>query len=303
MMDGIARRLLFAPMERTEILPSLRLVLRCALAVLGAAALVAGGQPARAQGKLDAEYLVTLGGIPVGKGHWNIEIADDRFTATATGATAGLLRWFASGNGTSSVRGKLVGGIPVLSDFDAKITSNKKTQEFRLLVEGGDAKNVLITPPSPPNPENVPLTDAHRHGVTDPMTASLVRVPGGSNIIGPGACGRTISVFDGRIRFDLQLTYKRVDQISAAKGYSGPAVVCALTFVPIAGHNPHRTAFKYLIKLREMELSLAPIAGTRVLVPFRFTVPTPIGVGIMQATEFVATAEPAQTAAATAKNP
>jgi len=41
-----------------------------------------------------------------------------------------------------------------------------------------------------------------------------------------------------------------------------------------------------------MELWLAPIAGTRVMVPFRVSVPTPIGLGVMQATQFLSVAQP-----------
>jgi hypothetical protein len=36
-----------------------------------------------------------------------------------------------------------------------------------------------------------------------------------------------------------------------------------------------------------MEVWLAPIAGTRVLVPFRAQGPTPIGEAVMEATQFV----------------
>ena len=58
-----------------------------------------------AQGKLDARYAVTLAGVPVGRGTWVIDIAEDHFSATASGQTAGLLRVFASGHGQSAVRG------------------------------------------------------------------------------------------------------------------------------------------------------------------------------------------------------
>ena len=36
-----------------------------------------------------------------------------------------------------------------------------------------------------------------------------------------------------------------------------------------------------------MEVWLAPIAGTRVLVPYRISIPTPLGLGVLQATQFV----------------
>src|ERR1043166_8976030 len=40
-----------------------------------------------AQGKLDARYEVSLGGIPLGKGAWTIDVGHDRFTAAASGGT------------------------------------------------------------------------------------------------------------------------------------------------------------------------------------------------------------------------
>ena len=36
-----------------------------------------------------------------------------------------------------------------------------------------------------------------------------------------------------------------------------------------------------------MEIWLAPIAGTRVMVPYRMSLPTPIGIGVLEATQFV----------------
>jgi hypothetical protein len=97
-------------------------------------------------------------------------------------------------------------------------------------------------------------------------------------------------VFDGRIRYDLQLAFKRMDHVKAEKGYAGPVVVCSVNFSPIAGFNPSRYAIKYIAELRDMEVWLAPIAGTRVLVPFRAQAPTPVGTAVMEATQFVSVA-------------
>jgi hypothetical protein len=96
-----------------------------------------------------------------------------------------------------------------------------------------------------------------------------------------------VSVFDGRMRYDLQLVFKRMEHVKADKGYDGPALVCAVYFTPIAGFIPSRAAIRYVSKLRDIEVWLAPIAGTRVLVPFRVQGPTPIGRVVMEATEFV----------------
>jgi hypothetical protein len=103
-----------------------------------------------------------------------------------------------------------------------------------------------------------------------------------------------MAIFDGRIRYDLDFAYKRMDKVKADKGYQGPALVCAVFFSPVAGHVPERPAVKYLTELKEMEVWLVPVAGTRVLVPFRFSLPTPLGLGVLEATQFISTPLPSK---------
>jgi hypothetical protein len=252
-----------------------------------------------AQGKLDARYTVSLGGLPVGRGAWVIDITDDHFSAAASGATTGVMRVFASGQGQSAARGTISGGQLLPSTYVSSIATDQKYDDVRMVISGGTVKEFVADPPTVPSPDRVPLTEAHRRGVSDPMTASLIRVPGNGDPVAPQACQRTSSVFDGRMRYDLRFAFKRVEPVHAEKGYAGPAVVCAVYFSPIAGHIPDRAAIKYLAELRDMELWLAPIAGTRVMVPYRVTVPTPLGVGVLQATQFVSVPQPGKASAKT----
>jgi hypothetical protein len=258
------------------------------------AALVAGAgsQSAHAQGKLDALYVATLSGIPVGKGAWNIDVEDDQFTATANGATSGLLRVFASGQGNSAAHGSVSGGQPVPSTYASTIVADNKADQVRILFSGGNVKEYLADPPPTPNPDRVPLTEANRKNVFDPMTASLLRVSGNGDTFAPEACQRTIPIFDGRMRYDLQLAFKRLEKVKSERGYQGTVVVCAVYFSPVAGHVPDRSTIKYLVAQREMEMWLAPIAGTRLMVPYRASAPTPIGLGVLQATQFVSVPRP-----------
>jgi hypothetical protein len=89
-----------------------------------------------------------------------------------------------------------------------------------------------------------------------------------------------------------------MDTVKANKGYAGPAVVCAIYFVPLAGYIPDRKAIKYLIAQRDMEVWLVPIAATRFVVPYRLSIPTPLGLGVLEATQFVATPQPTRASAA-----
>ena len=64
-------------------------------------------------------------------------------------------------------------------------------------------------------------------------------------------------------------------------------MVCAVYFTPVAGYIPDRPVIKYLAAERNMEIAFVPIAGTRILVPFRMTIPTPFGPAMLEATQFV----------------
>ena len=125
------------------------------------------------------------------------------------------------------------------------------------------------------------------------------RVGGNGDPVSPAACGRKVGVFDGRVRYNLRSEFKRMENVKAERGYQGPVVVCAVYFEPISGFIPSRSAIKYLIELRDAEVWLAPIAGTRVLVPFRFSLPTPLGLGVLQATQFVSAPQAHPTVAKT----
>jgi hypothetical protein len=254
---------------------------------------------AHGQGKLDARYSVTLSGLPIGRGSWVIDIGDDHFSTAASGATAGVMRVFASGQGQSTARGTVSGGHLVPTSYASSISTDKKYDEIRMVISAGTVKEYSAEPPNTPNVARVPLTDAHRRGVSDPMTAPLVRVPGSGDTVVPQACQRTLSIFDGRMRYDLALAFKRIETVKSQDGYQGPVVVCAVRFSPIAGHVPDRYALKYIADLRDIEMWLAPIAGTRIVAPYRVSVPTPIGVGVMQATKFVSIAQPGKASAKT----
>jgi hypothetical protein len=253
----------------------------------------AGCGSAQAQGRLEARYDATVGGLPLGNGTWQIDIKDDQFTSALSGATSGVLQVIASGQGTSAARGTVSGGQPVGTAFASSMITGKKYDEVRMLMGGGGVKEFMAEPPALPNPNRVPLTEAHRRNVVDPMTAAIIRVPGSGDTFVPEVCKRTLPIFDGRMRYDLRLSFKRLEKVKSEKGYQGTVVVCAVNFAPIAGHVPDRPVIKYMIEQRDAEIWFAPIAGTRLMVPYRISIPTPLGMGIVQATQFVSIPQPA----------
>lgn len=276
---------------------------RALASVLCASGILLAGivaDPACAQGRLDAVYEVSLGGLVIGKGHWTVVIGDAAYSATVKGKTTGLLASFGGGSGTATAQGRMTAGQFVPASYVTSILYGKKNETIRIALANGNIKDSSITPEPSVNPDRIPVTEAHRQAVIDPMTGSLLRVAGTGNPVGPEACRNKVSIFDGRMRYDLRLEYRRMEAVTAKKGYQGylgPVVVCGVFFTPVSGYVPDRFAIRYLAERRDMEISFAPIAGTRVLAPFRIKIPTPIGAGLVEATEFssVTTARAAKT--------
>jgi uncharacterized protein DUF3108 len=165
-----------------------------------------------------------------------------------------------------------------------------------MVLANGNVKDFSIDPAPPVDPDRIVVTEAHRKGVFDPMTGAMLRVPGNGEVLSPDSCRTGAGIFDGRMRYDLKLDYKRMETVKAERGYRGPALVCAIYFAPIAGYIPDRPVIKYLAAERRIEITFVPIAGTRILVPFRMTIPTPLGPAMLEATSFVTTAAPPRVA-------
>jgi hypothetical protein len=274
-----------------------------AIALLAAAvALLIGALDGRAsaEARLDARYTAMLAGLPVGKGVWQIDVADDQYSAVASGRTSGLLAVFSGGHGSAASRGVVKGGLLQAVSYASNVISDKKTDEVRMALSAGTVKEFSAEPPLPPVPDRVPVTDAHRRGVTDPMTGSLVAMAGNGATVTPDVCRRTLPIFDGRGRFDLVLSFKRIEYVRAERGYEGPVVVCGVSYRPISGHRPNRSAIRYLMESRDIEVWFAPVVGTRILAPYRISVPTVLGPAVLEANTFLVTAHPGRTGGAPA---
>jgi hypothetical protein len=265
-----------------------RLWTSCLRLALPLALSLAAADVAAAQTKLDATYSATLLGIPIGHIAWTVELRDKSFDSSATGGLTGLLRVFTSGEAEVAARGSMSGAKPVPTNFTLKVVAGRWSDDVRIVFSGDKAKEyVPHAPPPDASSKLVPLTDANRIGVLDPMTALLVYVPGTGATPVPEACDRNVAVFDGHTRYNLRLGFKRLDTVKSDQGYEGRVVVCSAKFSPVAGYDPKHFLVTYLASQRDIEIWLAPIDGSRLLVPYRVSMPTPMGLGILQANKFV----------------
>lgn len=242
----------------------------------------------RAQGKLEAGYTISMARIPVGKGTWTVDIGAEQYITSANGNASGILSVLVTGEGLISVRGLLKDGRLVPTSFASRLVQEDEIAELRMTLDGGNVTEV-VAQMLPSDRDRLPVNETHRQGVLDPLTALLIPVSGNGNVLSAEACQHTLPIFDGRRRYNLALAFKRMDKAKADKGYQGAVVVCSMAFQPVAGHRAGSLLVKYLAQGREMEIWLAPIAGTRVLAPFRLSVENLIGDLVMQASRFEST--------------
>jgi hypothetical protein len=244
---------------------------------------------AHAEGKLDASYTISFARLEVGDIFATVVFGDSDYAISARGRAGGVMKALIDGEGSFAARGTLKDGYPLPTTFTSKIVSSVETSEVTMVLDEGRVKELTAIPP--PNTNAVPVTEANRQGIVDPLTAMLFSTAVGGESLSQAACRQTLPIFDGRQRFDLKLGFKRMDKVTAEKGYAGPVVVCSVTYEPIAGHRSSAALVKYLSEGREMEMALAPIAGTRFLVPFRVSVVSMIANLVIVANRFEITAQ------------
>jgi len=257
---------------------------------------------AQAESRLDAHYTIKVAHISIGRSEVLVTVGDAAFTSAASGQASGMMRFVVSGEGAMRATGAIVDGRLVPATFVLGTTHDQDHDTIKMTLDGGNVKD-LTAETNVPDDERVPVTDADRKGIVDPLTAMLISMEGTGEMVAADACKRTLPIFDGRRRFDLALSFKRIDQVKADKGYAGPAVVCAVALHAIAGHRPGSPLFKYLTGGRDIELTFAPIVGTRLLAPYRLAISSILGNLVIEATEFTTTtaqaaAPPATTASA-----
>ena len=257
-----------------------------ALALLTAAL----GDHAHAQSNLDASYTISFARIRVGDINATMVVSDSEYAISARGHAGGVMKLLVDGEGSFSTHGTIKDGHPVPTTFTAKIVSNTETSDVTMLLDEGSVKELAAIPPS--SSDRVPVTKANRQGIVDPLTALLFSAAAAGEGLSQEVCRHTLPIFDGQQRYDLKLAFKRMDKVTAEKGYAGPVVVCSVSYEPIAGHRASTRLVKYLSEGRKMEIALAPVAGTRLLAPFRVSIESTLANLVIEATRFEATAHP-----------
>ena len=180
--------------------------------------------------------------------------------------------------------GKLIGETPrpsayAFSSQGKPIIGSVKHNSTRLGFQDYAIQHVTILPPhTPGGPKYVPLRPEHMKEGLDPITAVMML----TRLNATEPCKRTIPIFDGKQRFDLQMSPAGQQKVVEARPSGQPVIgfVCKVKYVPIAGHK-NNDETKHASEKTEIEVLLRPVPSANLLVPYRVTVATKYGTGTM----------------------
>jgi hypothetical protein len=225
--------------------------------------------------EVQAVYKVRFNGFDVGTFEFNSTVQAQTYTLTGNAqlsALLGALTW----KGETRTAGTLAANQPKPAGYTFDFNGIGKSGSIRMSFAGDNIANVSHAPPLPPQTDIVPVRDAHLKGVLDPLSAVMALARTATN--GSDPCRRKLSIFDGRQRFDLVLTFLREERIVEAKPSGQPdmALVCRVQYVPVAGHKLNEET-QHMATTSGIEIALRPVPSADLFVPHQITVPTIAG--------------------------
>ena len=234
---------------------------------------------ASSHAKLAAVYTIRFAGIKLGKFKVWSNMNSESYSMRGKGELkfiTGLL--FEIKGGTTST-GTVTRNGPKPASFAFDFKTKKNRGELAMMFEGDAVTHVMARPPFVENPKDIPVTAAHVKNVLDPLSAIFFTARTDKLNADGSVCPGRIPVFDGKQRFDLQLSHKRTVKVKTRGkgGYRGPAVVCRIKYVPIAGYKPGSSGIEFMSETDDIEVWLIKVPGYGRYVPYYVKIPTPYG--------------------------
>ena len=218
--------------------------------------------PAQADARLTIHYVISMIGVSIGQISWAIDIGPARYTTSANGKASGALSMLVNGEGHIASRGVIAGEQLSPAFFSSNVTEDGETTGLQMTFENGAVKTLrtrrALAQGRPHTGERG--RPARRRPIR--LSAMLIAAPPGEDLLTPARCERVLAIFDGQRRYNLALSFKRMDKLKIGAGYAGPTLVCAVVLEPIAGYREDSLLVKYVGRQRDMEIWFVPLRGT-----------------------------------------
>ncbi|WOF75282.1 DUF3108 domain-containing protein [Parvibaculaceae bacterium PLY_AMNH_Bact1] len=255
-------------------------------ALIGASCLLAGSAstPAMAETlptNLKVDYAIALGGFNLGTADVEANLGNGSYELDATVRTEGIADQFFETTFALESRGSFSGNRVKPARFISTYQDADSSRRVELTYPSRGAPVMAAEPAYGDGfGPHVQLNDILM--TQDPISALLL--PTRSTTTSP--CDRSLPLFDGRRRYDLQLREDGMTEVNGGENaYSGPAMRCTVGMLPVAGYE-RKTLIKLLAREDSIRVWLAPLEGGDIWIPVRMTLRTPFGGAVMRATRF-----------------
>lgn len=201
--------------------------------VTAALAVAAKADPAP-RSTLEISYAIAFWDIPLGHTTYDGALSDDTYSAKAHFETNGVIGVFWKSVIDATVNGGISAHAvsPALYDSYSRNRSNP-LQRVKVTF-GNDSPTVFADPVY--DTAKYPVSDAQKKEGVDPMSAAT-SIFTGTRVDEKHPCGAGAQVFDGRRRYDLNLTYLKDEPVTLGNGlFNGSAHLCELHYNTIAGY-------------------------------------------------------------------
>jgi Protein of unknown function (DUF3108) len=227
-----------------------------------------------------SEYVVSIFGLSVAKSNFTTTVNGARYSVSGGLRSAGLAEFFDDTHGSISASGQMGAKGVVPASYVVDYTSGAKKKRTALGFSGGAVSSVSNTPAVKKGAGWIEVTPGQLKGVADPIMAFVVKADSLDAV-----CSKTIHVFDGETRADFVLSPAGRTDVEV-DGYSGPAMTCAMRFVPVSGYRAGKKQIEYLKSHSKMQATFAPMGATGLYAPVMAKVGTQIGTVTIRAARF-----------------
>ena len=257
------------------------------LALIAAASSI--GYPSLAADKvvLRASYAISIAAIVVGKADAQTRFDGEAYSASLKGATSGVTRLIADTSVSATGTGQVVGTQIVPASYNLKTVEGHDRTTVEMAMRNGKITDLLALPRLSKAKDRIPVKAEHKVGIVDPLSAFMIPLDQPGVPVGARVCNRTVRVFDGWQRYDIDLYYKETKAVDGDSDmYAGRIIVCGAHYIPIAGHRTNFDSVKYMAANERLEVWFVPVENMPFLVPYRILIGTKIGDLVIQATHF-----------------
>ena len=182
-------------------------------------------------------YKGEIAGFDVGRIFVDVNASPNAYEVGYKMEQKGIARWFSDAEATTKARGTFQDGkIAAHYYLNHDYERDDDQQYVEIFRRANEARMHLWTKPQYKFYQ--PVSEAMAKGAVDPM-AAFVALAFTPMPAGESPCTRTVKVFDGRRRFDLQMTDEGTEKIrKGGKGrFSGVAHKCRLEQAKVAGYR------------------------------------------------------------------